>query len=85
MAGECFGAGRLPGGLADDFRSHGMKERRQPTRREWEQITSSRPVVRRIPNANAKPPEDAERLDRIAAQQLNNRLEDEEMFRERGE
>jgi hypothetical protein len=28
---------------------------------------------------------EAERLDRIAARQLDNRLEDEEMFRERGE
>lgn len=28
------------------------RERRQPTRREWAQITSPRPVVRRIP----KPP-----------------------------
>jgi hypothetical protein len=27
---------------------------------------------------------EAERLDRIAARQLDNRLEDEEMFRERG-
>lgn len=32
-----------------------MKERRQPTRREWAAITSRRPVVRRIPNVKTKP------------------------------
>ncbi len=56
------------------------RENRQPTRREWAAITSRRPVVRRIP----KPEEEAERLDRIATEQLDARLEDEEMYRERG-
>jgi hypothetical protein len=54
-----------------------MKERRKPTRREWSAITSRRPVVRRIP----KPEEEAERLDRIAAEQLDARLEHEDTFR----
>jgi hypothetical protein len=31
------------------------RERRQPTRAEWERITSSRPVVRRIPKPEKKP------------------------------
>jgi hypothetical protein len=30
------------------------RERRQPTRREWERITSRRPVGRRIPSPNKK-------------------------------
>ena len=29
------------------------RERRQPTRREWAQITSSRPVVRRYPRPDS--------------------------------
>ncbi len=60
------------------------RENRNPTHREWEQITSRRPVVRRIPNAKPKPEEEAAKLDRIATQQLDARLEDEEMYRERG-
>lgn len=31
-----------------------MKERRQPTRREWAAITSRRPVVRRIPKESRR-------------------------------
>ena len=58
-----------------------MKERRQPTRREWAAITSSRPVVRRIPNAKTKPESEEERLDRIATGQLDAHLEDEDTFR----
>lgn len=30
------------------------RERRKPTRREWEQITSSRPVVRRMPKESGR-------------------------------
>jgi hypothetical protein len=37
------------------------RERRQPTRREWEQITSPRPVVRRILAKPAKKPPAEER------------------------
>jgi len=54
-----------------------MKERRQPTRREWAAITSRRPVVRRIP----KPESEEERLDRIAVDALDAHLEDEDTFR----
>jgi hypothetical protein len=56
-----------------------MKERRQSTRREWEQITSSRPVVRRVPKPLRR--EEKERLEEIAAGQLDARLEDEDAFR----
>jgi hypothetical protein len=31
------------------------REHRQPTRQEWERITSARPVVRRIPPSEKKP------------------------------
>lgn len=60
------------------------RERRLPTRREWEQTTSMRPAGRRIPNAKAKPAEpeeEAERLDRIATEALNAHLEDEDTYR----
>lgn len=71
-----------------------MKERRQPIRREWEQITSRRPVARRIrplvePSRRREessiasgPESEEERLDRIAGEQLDAHLEDEDMFRE---
>jgi hypothetical protein len=59
-----------------------MKERRQPTRREWEQITSSRPVVRRVPKPLRR--EEEERLEEIAAGQLDAHLEDEDAFRRWG-
>jgi hypothetical protein len=52
------------------------RERRQPTCRKWAAITSRRPVVRRIP----KPESEEERLDRIAAGQLDAHLEDEDTF-----
>lgn len=57
-----------------------MKERRQPTRREWAAITSRSPVVRRIPKP-IEPESEEEMLDRIATEQLDAHHEDEEMFR----
>jgi hypothetical protein len=60
---------------ASEERSYSMRrENRKPTRREWSAITSRRPVVRRIP----KPESEEERLDRIAAGQLDAHLEDED-------
>lgn len=57
-----------------------MKERRQPTRREWAAITSRRPVVRRIPKPDRPEESEEERLDRIAMGQLDAHLEDEDTF-----
>lgn len=57
-----------------------MKERRKPTRREWQAITSSRPVVRRIP----KPRSEAERLDRIAAEALDAHLGRDDEYQKGG-
>ncbi len=57
------------------------RENRKPTRAEWERITSRRPVVRRIPNRTPKPETDEEKLDRIASEQLDAHLEEEEMYR----
>lgn len=53
------------------------RERRQPTRREWAAITSKRPVLRRIP----KPESEKERLDQIAAEQLDAHLERDDEHR----
>ncbi len=57
------------------------RERRQPTRREWEQITSRRPVVRKIQPQTPKPESEEERLDGIAIEQLNAYLEAEDDHR----
>jgi hypothetical protein len=53
------------------------RENLKPTRTEWGRITSRRPVMRRIP----KPEPDEEKLERIAAEELEGRLKDEEAFR----
>jgi len=57
------------------------RENRKTTRAEWDRITSRRPVVRRIPNRTPKPETDEEKLDRIASEQLDAHLEEEEMYR----
>ena len=56
------------------------RENRKPTRAEWDRITSRRPVVRRIPNRTPKPESDEEKLEKIAGEVLNARLEDEDQY-----
>jgi hypothetical protein len=56
------------------------RENRKPTRAEWDRITSRRPVVRRIPNRTPKPEPDEEKLEKIAGEVLNARLEDEDQY-----
>lgn len=53
-----------------------MKEHYKPTRHEWEQTAPSRPAIRRTTTQESE----EERLDRIAGEQLDARLEDEDMF-----
>jgi len=57
------------------------KENRRATGTEWEQITSCRLVVHRIPERTPEPEEDAEKLERIAGEALDMHLESEDTFR----